>query len=80
MKAIRTRALGPTGTKGARIVASDADGNRIVVSRDYSFGDDENFAIAARALCHKMGWSRGPGVTHLAGGGFGRDMYFVFVS
>jgi phosphoribosyl-AMP cyclohydrolase len=31
MKAIRTRYLPATSTKGSRIVASDCDGNRVII-------------------------------------------------
>ena len=32
MKAIRTRYLGPTNTRGARILATDDDGHRTMTS------------------------------------------------
>ena len=57
MKAISTRYLGPTNFKGSRIVASDGDGNRIVVSLDSALGSEENHEAAAAKLCEKMGWA-----------------------
>lgn len=73
MKAIRTRFHGPTDTKGARVSASDADGNKVILSWDHALDGDDNHEAAAHNLCHKMGW---PAVNR--GGSFGRDMYWVF--
>ncbi len=68
MKAIRTKTIAPTNTKGTRIKASDADGNFIVVS-----GSHSSHADAARQLVEKMGWAG----TYV-GGSLGDDGY-VFV-
>lgn len=54
MKAITTSFRGPTNTRGARIVASDGDGNTITISYDH--GAKNPHADAAIALAHKMGW------------------------
>ena len=53
-KAIITRYLGPTNTKGARIVASDGDGNRITVpySRVFRLG---SFDAANACLIQVLG-------------------------
>lgn len=57
MKAITTKYLGPTNTHGARIAATDGDGNRVVVSYDYAMTRDTRHDEAARALCAKLGWT-----------------------
>lgn len=55
MKAITVKYYGPTATRGARLVASDMDGNRASIPGD---GDDRRHKRldAAHALCLKMGW------------------------
>jgi hypothetical protein len=67
MKAIFTKYYGPTNFKGARINASDSDGNRVIVSvpvleRIYggsckTIDIQPLHLIAARQLCVKMGWN-----------------------
>lgn len=57
-QAIQTRFLGPTNTRGARVVAR-ADAGRITVSWDYSQSIDENHRRAALALAERLGW-KGP--------------------
>jgi hypothetical protein len=59
MKAIKTKYLGPTNTKGARIKASDGNGNSIIISWDYELDTDFNHVAAAVSLCEKMGWPAG---------------------
>jgi len=54
MKAIFTRYIGPTEYKGSRVVASDHDGNRVVIP--YRDHDKDPHHVAAVALCRKMGW------------------------
>lgn len=56
MKAITTKFHGAGNVKGARYSASDSDGNRVVLSIDYSFGSMANHTKAAVTLCRKMGW------------------------
>lgn len=57
MKAIKTVYRGPTDTRGARISASDEDGNRVTIPypHDAGMGQDAH-ARAAIALCKKMRW------------------------
>jgi hypothetical protein len=57
MKAITTKFHGATNTKGSRITATDADGNRISVSFDHALDSEHNHDAAAIALCRKMGWT-----------------------
>ena len=69
MKAIVTKYHGPTDFKGARISASDSDGNRVIVSYDHA--SNAPHREAAKALCKKMNWhgwlieGHGPGNIHV---------------
>jgi hypothetical protein len=74
MKAIRTRYSGPTNTRGSRIHATDGDGNRVTVSYQYQMNTVDGHEYAAYSLMRKMGWNN-----ELAGGGFGRDQYWVML-
>jgi len=56
MKTIKTKYLGPSNTKGSRIVADDGDGNRMIRHYRSELNSDKNHAVAAKALCEKMGW------------------------
>lgn len=56
MKAITTKFLPCTNTKGARIVARDGDGNRAVISYPDEARHDQKHWLAAKSLCQKMGW------------------------
>jgi hypothetical protein len=57
MKAIVTKYLGPTDFKGARISASDDDGNRVIISYDHALSGEGPHRKAAEALCAKMKWT-----------------------
>ena len=57
MQAIQTKYLGPTNTKGSRIVASYA-GGKVITSWDYSKDVTENHLDAALALAEKLDWLR----------------------
>ena len=73
MKAITTKFMGPTNHRGARIKASDCDGNSATVSYDYSLTRDGEHHAAAIALCKKMGWGG-----RLYCGGLGNGNVYVF--
>jgi len=75
MKAILTRYIGPTNTKGGRIKADDGDGNTLTIPYDDSLNSSEVHAKAAKALCEKMGWD-----LNLIGGWGKNGMYWVFES
>ena len=76
MKAILTKTLNPTDTKGARIKAYDMDNNSVTVSRDHSLDEYENHLWAAASLLQKMNWD-----VYLSEGGAIRDGYaFVLFS
>lgn len=55
MRAILTKRLAPTDTKGCRIKAYDCDGNQITIPYDY-LGMEECHKKAAYALLEKMHW------------------------
>lgn len=75
MKAIVTKYHGPTNTKGARISASDLDGNRSIISYPHELSGDAVHLLAAKALCHKMGWKG-----ELVGGWLKDGMAWVFTN
>ena len=75
MKAIITKYYGPTDTQGARVSASDEDGNRATISYPYELSGEAVHRAAADALCSKMGWSG-----RLAGGSLKNGYVFVFVA
>jgi hypothetical protein len=56
MSAITTKYLCPTNTKGSRIVATDDEGNRVIVGVDNRFLTSDQHRTAAQLLCKKMGW------------------------
>jgi hypothetical protein len=59
MIAITTKYVGPTNTKGSRIVATGAKGQTVTIgyhSTDAN-SDEGRHHEAAKALCRKMGWS-----------------------
>jgi hypothetical protein len=75
MKAIVTKYHGPTNYKGARIIASDEDGNRISISYPYELSGEAVHRKAAEALKTKMGWTG-----KLVSGSLKNSYVFVFVS
>jgi hypothetical protein len=76
MKAITTRYHGPTAHRGARIIASDEDGNRLATVYDEQIGTQMQIhGNAAAALARSMGW--GPGV--LQGGSVREGYVWVWV-
>lgn len=59
MKAIQTKYLPPTNTKGLRIKAFDFDGNSVTISAYNLPGDDLSDSAcrhAAHAFLNKMDW------------------------
>ena len=56
MKAISTKYIGPTNHRGARIKATDHDGNFVTVSYTHELSTDGEHDRAALALLQKMGW------------------------
>jgi hypothetical protein len=56
MKAIITKYIGPTDTKGSRIKASDEDGHSITISYPHELSGEAVHRKAAEALCQKMNW------------------------
>lgn len=54
-QAIQTRFVGPTNTRGARVIAR-ADAGRVVHYWEYALGEAGNHAEAARKFCEQYGW------------------------
>jgi hypothetical protein len=57
MKAIETKYIRPTNTRGARVKASDHCGNSIILPW-YETAAEMNHWCAAIALCTKMNWPK----------------------
>jgi hypothetical protein len=75
MKAIITKCLPATNTKGSRIKASDMDGNSVTISYPYGvFGEDAH-RKASDALCDKMEWGKHKPM--MIGGGINDGYVFV---
>lgn len=74
MKAITTKYHGPIGARGARIVATDSDGNRASIPYPHDAHTDEKHRRAAVALCKKMKWTG-----TLIQGGLKNDEVFVWL-
>jgi hypothetical protein len=73
-KAIVTRYAGPTNSRGSRIIASDEDGNRLVLPYPHELSGEAVHRAAAEALRDKMHWSG-----ELIGGGIKGGYAFVFL-
>lgn len=80
-QAILVKYHGPTNTKGARISATCAAG-RLTVALNHGVDANENCALAAEALVHKLGWTadQGKGFEGVWVGGTlpNGDVVFVF--
>ena len=74
MKAIKTKYIGPTNTKGSRMRATDEDGNSVTITWDDSLDSLANHEAGAVALCNKTDW-----VGNLVGGHLKNCMVWVFV-
>ena len=57
MQAIVTTYHGPTNTRGSRIVARSASGQRVSLPFDWELDHDQNHCAAAVALARSLGWS-----------------------
>lgn len=55
-KAIRTKYVGPTNSRGGRLIADDGDGNRTVVPYAHRLSPHENHRVAFLVLSEKMQW------------------------
>ena len=55
--AISTKFLGPTNSRGSRVVAFTDTHLRLTVDWDHTLDIDENHARAAKALADKMEWA-----------------------
>ena len=55
-QSIETHWVGPTNTRGSRVVATTPHGTRLVHHWDYSLGFEGNHYAAAEALRAKLDW------------------------
>ncbi len=74
MKAITTKYIGATNTRGSRIVATDCDGNKATIGYPHELSGEACHRKAADALCEKMGWKG-----EMIGDGTKDGYAFVFV-
>ncbi len=75
MQAIITKYHGPTNTRGSRVSATAANGQRVFMGYDSAHTSEENHRIAAEKLCEKLDWHG-----KLASGSLKNGMVWVFVS
>ncbi len=75
MKAIETRYFGPGNVRGARIIATDSDNNRVTIGYPHELSSEDGHRKAAEALRDKMNWKG-----NLVGGGTKHGYCWVFVS
>jgi hypothetical protein len=73
MKAIVTKYISATNTRGSRIAASDEDGNKVTIPYPHELSGEAVHRRAAEALCAKMGWHG-----RLASGSLKHGYVFVF--
>jgi len=73
MIAIETRFLGPTDTKGSRIVAETCNEHRLVIPSDHSLSREGQHRKAAQMLADRQGWKG-----RLICAGTKRGFVFVF--
>jgi len=57
MKAITTKYIGATNTKGSRIKAQASKGQWIYFNYDHALNSSENHVKAAETLAKKLGWN-----------------------
>lgn len=77
MQAITTKFLGPTNSRGSRIVAK-CQAKRIFVNWDYSLDLDANHELAATELSKRLGWDKAP-YGKMVGGALPDGIGFAFV-
>lgn len=75
MRAILTKYIGPSNTRGSRYKADAGDGGTLTLSADDSLNSEANHAAVAKALRDKMKWSGS-----MVGGGTPTGMCWVFTN
>lgn len=77
-RAIRTHFVGPTNTRGSRIIGDAGDtASKVTLEWDHRLSVEGNHAAAAVAVTDKMGWN-GEFYTPLVGGEYQNSYYWVF--
>jgi len=78
-RAIQTRFVGPTNTRGSRIIADAGDrDSRVTVDYDHGLNPEQNHAYAAVLVTRKMGWDDPQYFSPLVGGALGNRYVWVF--
>ena len=76
MQSIIVRYRGATNTRGSRLLAKNsAGGTSVSIPWDSGLSDEENYSVAAVALCAKLGWHGSLASGSLEDG----DRVFIFV-
>lgn len=75
MKAITTKYLSATNTRGSRIKAFDCDGNNVTIGYPHELSGEAVYLKAAEAFKDKMGWQ-----AQLVGGAVKDGYVFVFLN
>jgi len=73
MKAILTKYIPCSNTRGSRIKAYDCDKNSVTIPYPHELSGEDVYRLAAVRLCQKMGWD-----TDLIGGGLANGYAFCF--
>lgn len=77
MQAIVTKHLGPTNTRGSRVIARCEAGS-LTVPWNWSFNITQNHRLAAQQLRDKLGWND-PAYPRMMGGGMPTSSKEAFV-
>jgi hypothetical protein len=56
LQSIETKKLGPTDTRGSRIIAKTASGIRVTIGYPYELSGVDCHALAAETLARKLKW------------------------
>ena len=57
MQTITTKYVGPTNSRGSRVIARTTSGVRRVMAWDYARSQDSNHREAAHLLAEQLGWA-----------------------
>jgi hypothetical protein len=79
MKAITTKYIPATNTRGAKVRATDDD-NSVTLAWSGCDRDEDNHQMAARALCEKLDWHGTLQRGSLSRGGRMAGDVFVFIN
>jgi len=79
-QAITTKYVGPTNTKGGRIIATTESGIRHTISYPHEMTEEQGHRKAAEELRDKLGWGKANGhECKLVAGGMKHGYCFVMI-